>query len=172
MGLVQVYTGDGKGKTTAALGQAVRAAGRGFRVQIFQFMKPGHSNGEQYSAPYFGEKLTIIPIGRPNWVRRDRPAAVDVRLARAGLTAAHKTMTSGQVDMLVLDEICPAVHYQLLSLADVLKLIERRPPEVELILTGRSAAKEILEKADLITEMALRRHPYNHGVPARLGIEF
>jgi cob(I)alamin adenosyltransferase len=171
-GLVQVYTGDGKGKTTAALGLALRAAGRGLRVLIVQFMKPPESTGEQFALPELGGRVEIRALGQPKWLRADRPDPEDVRLAEKGLAEARQAMLSGALDLLILDEVNVAVHFHLLRVEDVLGLLRDRPENVEVVLTGRRAAPELIEAADLVTEMRLIKHPFEQGVKAREGIEF
>ena len=171
-GLVQVYTGNGKGKTTAALGQALRAVGQGFRTKIFQFMKPPDSSGEHFSVNLLADKLEIIPVGRKKWIHQDGPQEKDKELAREGLEMAKKAMCSGEVDLLVLDEIDVAIYFKMISVEEVVRFIDEKPSNVELILTGRNAAPEIIERADLVTEMRLLKHPYEKGITARKGIEY
>jgi len=170
MGLVQVYTGDGKGKTTAALGLALRAAGWGYRTFIGQFMK-GQDCGELHSITHLAPYVTIEQFGQPNLLQLDRPAPEDIALAQHGLSRIREVLASGDYQIVVMDEICVALHFKLARIKDVLELIERRPPGVELVLTGRRAPQAILDKADLVTEMVELRHPYQRGVPARRGIE-
>ena len=173
LGMVQVYTGNGKGKTTAALGQALRAAGRGFNVAIYQLMKPTQSSGEHFFFNDFNERIKIIPLGLPRWIRKDAtPDPEDVDSAVYGLAEAQQDMLSGQTDMLIMDELNPAVYFGLVDLNAALNFIKARPPHVELIITGRQAPEEILALADLITIMAPERHPFKWGVPAREGIEY
>lgn len=170
-GLVQVYTGEGKGKTTAALGLALRAAGRGLKVKIIQFLKAPDSSGEHFAALRLAPELEIIPSGRPGFIKRE-PDPEDLRLARQALALAGQILASGQVDLLVLDEINVALSLGLIKTAEVLALIEGKPAAVELVLTGRGAPEEILLKADLVTEMRLVKHPFQEGLAAREGIEF
>ena len=170
LGLVQVYTGDGKGKTTAALGLALRAAGWGYRTFVGQFMK-GQDCGELHSAPRLAPYVAIEQFGQPNLRRLGQPAAEDVALAERGLGRIREVLASGEYQIVVLDEICVALHFRLARIGDVLEIIERRPPGVELVLTGRRAPQEILDVADLVTEMREVKHPYQRGVPARRGIE-
>ena len=170
-GLVQVYTGDGKGKTTAALGLALRAAGHGLYTYIGQFMK-GLPYGELEAARRLAPYLTIEQYGRPSFVHVERATPEDIRCAHDGLARAREALHSGQYDIVVLDEVCVAVYFGLLSLEEVLALLDERPQGIELILTGRRAPQELLERADLVTEMREIRHPYAAGVPARAGIEY
>jgi len=170
-GLVQVYTGNGKGKTTAALGLALRAVGREMQVCMIQFMKGGGPYGEQLAAERLAPHLTIIQTGRGGWTRKDAPTPEDLEMARKALELATETLTGGRYDLVILDEINNAVHYGLVPVDDVLALIRRKPDTVELILTGRNAHKKIIEAADLVTEMRELKHYYSKGVPARTGIE-
>ena len=169
-GLIQVYTGNGKGKTTAALGVALRATGHGMKVLIIQFMK-GDGGGEQEAAQRLSPHLTIFKAGRKGFVTRSNPDPVDIRLAQEGYSMARKAFQEKEYDIVILDEINMAIDYGLLPLSDLLQLIDSKPETMELILTGRNAREEILEKADLITEMVEQKHYYKRGIPARKGIE-
>ncbi len=170
-GLIQVYTGNGKGKTTAALGLALRAVGRGFKVLIIQFMKGNIECGEIESARKLLPNLTIKQMGRGTFVSKSRPDPVDVRQAQKGFSLAKKAVENKEFDIVILDEINVAIDYGLIPLSDLLQLIDSKPENVELILTGRNAKPEIIDKADLVTEMVDRKHYYDNGVPARKGIE-
>ena len=170
-GFIQVYTGNGKGKTTAALGLALRAVGREMRVCMIQFLKGGGPYGEHLAAEKLAPYLTIIQTGSSDWCRKGNPGPEDVRLAREALTMAEKTLTQGRYDLVILDEINNAVHYNLVSVDDVLHLIEQKPAQVELVLTGRNADERIIAAADLVTEMREIKHYYKAGVAARIGIE-
>ncbi len=170
-GLVQVYTGSGKGKTTAALGLALRAIGHGMKVLIIQFMKGRTGYGEQEAAQRFSPNLTLIRAGREAFVSKSNPDPVDVRLAQDGFRIAKKAVEDNEYDIIILDKINMVIDYGLLPLPDLLHLIDSKPATVELILTGRNANPEILKKADLVTEMVDRKHYYTRGIPARKGIE-
>lgn len=170
-GCVQVYTGDSKGKTTAALGLALRAVGRGLKVIMIQFMKGGGPYGEHLAAARLAPELTIIPTGRPGWVNRENPADEDKRLAAEALSLAREKLLSCEYDIVILDEINGAVSFGLLSVDDQLDLIARRPSNVELVFTGRNVDRRVVEAADLVTEMREIKHYYKAGVPAREGIE-
>jgi cob(I)alamin adenosyltransferase len=170
-GCVQVYTGNCKGKTTAALGLAFRAVGRGLKVVMIQFMKGGGPYGEHLAAARLAPDLTIIATGREGWVDKDNPATEDIALAQNALSLAREKLVSGQFDLVILDEINGAIGFGLISVSDVLDLISLRPAAVELVLTGRNADPSIMDAADLVTEMVEIKHYYKAGVPARIGIE-
>jgi cob(I)alamin adenosyltransferase len=170
-GLVQVYTGNGKGKTTTAFGQALRAIGRGFRICIIQFMK-GRKYGEFLAAEKHLPNLTIHLSGLDSFVMRDKPAPIDIEYARKGLELARKVVSSGDYDMVILDEINVAVDFKLIPLADVIDIIRTKPPQLDLILTGRYAAPEIVELADTVSEIKEIKHHYNAGIKDRPGIEY
>ncbi len=170
-GLIQVYTGNGKGKTTAALGLALRAAGHGFKTLMIQFMKGNIQYGELESAKKLSPCLTICQMGRETFVSKTHPDPVDIEWAQKGFALAKEAISSGNYDIVILDEINVAVDYGLISLAELLQLLDSKPENVELILTGRDASPEILEKADLITEMVERKHYYTKKISSRKGIE-
>jgi cob(I)alamin adenosyltransferase len=170
-GTVQVYTGDGKGKTTSALGLALRACGHGLQVLMIQFMKGSTNYGEVMisdKVPGF----TLIQSGLPTFVEKDNPSEEDLRLAREGLGLAAKAVEEEGCDILILDEINVAVDYGLVGVKDVLDLIRRKPPKMEVILTGRYAPDEFVEVADLVTEMKEVKHHYASGIQMREGIEY
>jgi cob(I)alamin adenosyltransferase len=170
-GFVQVYTGDGKGKTSAAFGLALRAIGRGLRVYIIQFIKGGFDYGELYVVNKL-PNLTLKAFGRGKFVTVKPPDADDVKSAREAFQLAKDVVQSGKYDMVILDEINVALDLELVSLEEVLKLIKSKPSKVELVLTGRHAPKEIVEVADLVTEMKEVKHPFSKGLQARKGIEY
>jgi cob(I)alamin adenosyltransferase len=169
-GLVQIYTGNGKGKTTAALGLSLRAAGRGLKVFIAQFVK-GMFYGELEALERFAPQITLRQYGRKCFIR-DEPTEEDVRLAREGWQEIQDVLKSGKFDLLILDEIGIAIHYRLISLEEVEELLRTRPDGVELVLTGRKIPEALYEQADLVTEMREIKHYYSAGVQARKGIEF
>lgn len=171
IGLVQVYTGCGKGKTTAALGLVMRAAGRGYSTIVIQFMKGGRNYGEVETIKAI-ENAEIEQYGRPDFVDRNNPAQVDIDLAEQALKRAREVVMSGKYDLVVLDEINVAQDYGLIKLDDVLSLIKDKPEHVELVLTGRGAHPEIINAADLVTVMAEVKHPHRRGIEARDGIEY
>lgn len=170
-GLIQVYTGNGKGKTTAALGLALRAAGREMTVCMIQFMKGGAPCGEHLAALRLAPYLEIIRAGREGRVNRENPAGEDVRLARKALAMAREALSGEKYDLVILDEINGAIACGLISVDEVLSLMESKPPDVELVLTGRNAHERIIAAADLVTEMREVKHYFKAGVRARPGIE-
>lgn len=169
-GCVQIYTGNGKGKTTAALGLSLRALGRGLRVCFFQFIKGGGPYGEQLIAEKLAPDFIIIQTGRPGWVNT-RDISEDRRLAQEALQQARAALSSGAYDLFVCDEINGAVGFGLIDVEQVLELIRMKPEQVELVLTGRNADERVVQAADLVTEMREVKHYYQSGVPARTGIE-
>jgi len=171
VGLVQVYTGDGKGKTTAALGLALRAAGWSMRTYIGQFLK-GRHYGELESIKRLAPYITLEQYGLDAWVHVDRVTPEHQAAAQAGLAKARQALLSGEYDIVILDEVNTALFFGVLTEEEVLELIDARPPNVELILTGRRAPQAIMDRADLVTEMREVRHPYSRGFQARQGIEF
>jgi cob(I)alamin adenosyltransferase len=170
-GTVQVYTGNGKGKTTAALGLALRAVGHGLSVYMLQFMKGSSNYGELTSAAQF-PSFTIEQSGRDEFVDKENPAQVDIDMAAAGLAKGRAAVMGGEYDIVILDEANVALDFGLISLEDLLEIIEGKPPHVELILTGRSAHPEVVKSADLVSEVLNIRHHYDSGVEAREGIEY
>ena len=170
-GFIQVYTGEGKGKTTASLGQALRACGHGFKVLMIQFMKGSKNYGELLSSESV-PGLEIVQKGLPTFVKKGEPSEEDLRLAAEGMELARKAVRDAAHDILILDEINCAVDYGLVDVKDVLDLIRGKPEGMELILTGRYAPAEVIEIADLVTEMREVKHHYNTGVEMREGIEF
>jgi cob(I)alamin adenosyltransferase len=170
-GLIQVYTGAGKGKTTAALGLCLRAAGHGMRSHIVQFMKGQVHYGELTSVKKLDGLIELTQGGRESFVSKRAPDPEDIRLAGETLKRAREIMAAGKVDILVLDEINMALDFGLIGLADALDLINAKPDNMELVVTGRNAPAEIIERADLVTEMREVKHYWNRGVACRTGIE-
>lgn len=170
-GLVQVYTGEGKGKTTAALGLCLRAAGHGLRSVILQFMKGQIDYGELRSVERLGGLVTIIQGGRASFVSRDHPDPEDRRLAQETLERAKKLVDDPTIDILVLDEANVAMDFGLIPVDEVLALVRGRRPGLEVILTGRGAPEALTACADLVTEMREVKHYWRDGVPCRTGIE-
>ncbi len=169
--MVQVYTGNGKGKTTAALGLAMRAIGQGLKVHMIQFMKGNIDYGELKTARRLAPDLTITQMGRESFVDRDNPDEVDREWARKGMDLAWDLMEKGDLDVLILDEINVAVDFKLVAQEEVLSLIRRKPAGLELVLTGRYAPVEIVKAADLVTEMLEIKHYYYRGIESRRGFE-
>ncbi|MBL7156852.1 MAG: cob(I)yrinic acid a,c-diamide adenosyltransferase [Candidatus Omnitrophica bacterium] len=168
-GLVQIYTGNGKGKTTAAFGLAIRAAGAGGKVYILQFIK-----GKTYSEIRILKKIKNIKIeqcGRGCFIKK-KPDKEDRERARKGLRKAQTNIASGRYDLVVLDEVNIALNLGLLETKDVTALIKQKPSSVELVLTGRYCPRALFKYADLVTEMREVKHPYQKGIKARPGIEF
>jgi cob(I)alamin adenosyltransferase len=170
-GYIQVYTGNGKGKTTAALGLALRAAGRKIMVCMIQFMKGGGPFGEHLAAPMLAPYLTVIRTGREGRVNRDSPAPEDLCAAREGVAHARQALAEGKYGVVILDEINGAVACGLIQVDEVISLMESKPSDVELVLTGRNAHERIIAAADLVTEMREIRHYFKTGVVARIGVE-
>ena len=170
-GYVHVYTGNCKGKTTAALGLAFRAMGRGLKTYVGQFMK-GQFYGELQAAEMVRPYITIEQYGSETCIRgRENKSVQDVEMARRGLEKVTGAMRSGEYDIVVLDEIITAIYFELIPLEDVLETIRRKPDGVELVLTGRYAPQPLIEAADLVTEMGEIKHYYRNNVIAREGIE-
>jgi cob(I)alamin adenosyltransferase len=170
-GLIQVYTGSGKGKTSAAFGLALRAIGRGLKVFIIQFIKGGFDYGELYVVDKL-PNLELKAFGRGKFITEKPAGKEDIGLAEEALALAEKVVKSGEYDVVILDEINVALNLKLISLEKVLKLLKNKPTHVELVLTGRYAPSEIIEAADLVTEMKEVKHPFNKGFQARKGIEY
>ena len=168
-GYVQVYTGDGKGKTTAAVGLAVRAAGAGLRVFLAQFVK-GSESGEVGALDLLGDAVTVSLYGTGCFIR-DKPTEDDIRAARSGLEEVRQAVASGDFDVVILDEANTATHLGLLEASELVSLMDAKPANVELVLTGRDADPRVVERADLVTEMREVKHYYARGVRARRGIE-
>ncbi|MFX1561772.1 MAG: cob(I)yrinic acid a,c-diamide adenosyltransferase [Promethearchaeota archaeon] len=169
-GMVQVYTGNGKGKTTAALGLGLRACGHGFKVHMIMMMK-GRINYGELEAIKRLPNFTIRMFGRPEFVDRNNLDPKDIELAKAALKHAQEIMERGDVDFLILDEVNCAIDWGLVSEEEVIDLIQHRPPHMELILTGRYARPSIIELADLVSEIKEIKHPYQKGITARRGCE-
>lgn len=168
LGKIHVYTGDGKGKTTAALGLALRAIGAGYQVYIIQFLK-GQPYSELNSLKRLPE-VTIKRFGQKTYIHK-KGTAQDKILAQKALSLAKKIILSKKFELVILDEIFLASFFKLLKVSDLIKLIKNKPKNVELILTGRRAPKEVIRLADYVTEMKEVKHPYQQGLGARKGIE-
>ncbi len=170
-GYVQVYTGNCKGKTTAALGLAFRAMGRGLKTYIGQFMK-GQYYSELESAKMVQPYITIEQYGKNALIHVENPPQEeDVRMAQEGLARAKEAMFSGKYDIIIFDEINTAHYFHLISVEEMLEIVAHKPDGVEVIFTGRYAPPEVIDAADLVTEMVEIKHYYQKGVKAREGIE-
>jgi cob(I)alamin adenosyltransferase len=170
-GYIQIYTGDGKGKTTAALGQALRAAGCGLRTFFVMLMKD-FPYGEIKSLKQLDDWITLERFGNDRFVfRKQKPGEKDKIAAQKALKQAHDAMVSFKYDIVVMDEVCVAIYFGLLKTEEVLFLMEEKPKPVELILTGRYCPSKLIDKAHLVTEMREVKHYYQQGVTARRGIE-
>lgn len=189
--LIQVYTGDGKGKTTAALGLALRAVGHGYKVRVIQFMKGSTYYGELYSAERLAPELEVYQFGRgcriqdairegsakcdgcmECFVTKGNVTRTDLELAAEAYVLALKTLKHAEADIVVLDELTNAIFFDLLTTDDCVKLLESKAPGVEVIVTGRNAPEQITAIADLVTEMRMLKHPFEKGIQARRGIEY
>ena len=172
IGLVQVYTGNGKGKTTAALGQALRASGHNIKSLIIQFLKGGSYSGEVKAIENCVPLIKIYQAGSPFFINKDKISEKDMDSNRKGLALAEDA-ACGENDtgILVLDEINVAINLGIIKTEEIIKLIKNKRPDIELILTGRNAPQEILDIADLVTEMKEIKHYYNKNIPSRTGIE-
>ena len=170
VGLIQVYTGGGKGKTTAALGLALRAAGRDMKVLIVQFMKKW-DYGELHSIKLI-PNITLETFGTKEFVYKGKAKKIDYDEAEKAFSFGIEGMQSGNYDIVIFDELNMTLYYDLLNIKEVIKKIKGKPQNVEIVITGRRALQEIIEIADLVTEMREIRHPYQKGVEARRGIEF
>lgn len=171
-GLVQVFTGNGKGKTTASLGTVLRAAGHGFKILVIFFVKGNSSDGEFNTLPNL-PGVEVAKFGLRKWIRDPKNVTPEeIAEAKKALEAARKAASSGEYDIVVMDEINIALYFKLIEAEDVLQLIKVKAPHTELILTGRNADPRIIETADLVTEMKAVKHPYDKGIQAREGIEY
>jgi cob(I)alamin adenosyltransferase len=170
-GLVQVFTGNGKGKTTAAVGTITRAAGHGLRICLVSFMKGKYAYGEYRALAQF-PNVTIEQFGLRKFTEPDKIKTEEKEQAAAALNAARRAVTGGAYDLVVLDEVNVALAYELIKVDEILKLIKDKPSRLELILTGRYADNKIIEAADLVTEMVKVKHPFDAGIKARRGIEY
>jgi len=168
-GYVQVYTGDGKGKTTAALGLALRAAGAGLKVLVAQFVK-GMKYSEHVSLAKLSDAITVRQYGRGCFIKTD-PEEPDMKAAQEGLKEVKGLMLSGEYQVVILDEANIATSFGLFLVEDLLELIRAKPEEVELVITGRKAAPQVIAAADLVTEMKEVKHYFQKGIEARTGIE-
>jgi cob(I)alamin adenosyltransferase len=170
-GYIQVYTGDGKGKTTCALGLAFRAVGQGLKVFVVHFMK-GRDTGESRAAARLAPDLTLQFFGKPGLINLKAPSADDLAMVQEAWSLARDLIDAGSHDLVVLDEINLALAFRLIPLDEALEVLKNRPAHVEVVLTGRQAPAELIALADLVTEMRPVKHYYQAGVKARAGIEW
>jgi cob(I)alamin adenosyltransferase len=171
-GLVQVFTGNGKGKTTAALGTVLRAVGHQLKISVIFFIKSESSQGE-FKTLHSLPNVKVTTFGLHHFIGDKKNVdPKDIAAAKAALATARKDITSGDYDLVVLDEINYACYFGLVTPEEIVQLIKDKPPRVELILTGRHAAKKVIAAADLVTEMKKIKHPFDRGIEARKGIEY
>ena len=168
-GYVHIYTGNGKGKTTASLGLSIRAAGAGMKVFIGQFMKMGDYS-EIKALERFSDLITIVQYGIKGFVK-GKPSPEDIEASKKGLEKIKKIVASGIYDLVVLEEGNVAVMCGLFDAQELIDIIDAKPDHVELVITGRGADPRVIEKADLVTEMKEIKHYYQKGIKARVGIE-
>ncbi|MGI6678838.1 MAG: cob(I)yrinic acid a,c-diamide adenosyltransferase [Dehalobacterium sp.] len=171
-GLIQIYTGNAKGKSTASFGLAVRASGHGLRVIIIQFMKTGTYYGEINGLKRLAPEVELYSYGRNGFVHRRGIAKEDIDVAHEALQHAEKALLDPETDLLILDEINNAIFYELITVEEVLSLLDKKPENVEIVLTGRHAPPELIKRAHLVTEMKEIKHPYKTGITSRKGIEY
>ncbi|MCX7846352.1 MAG: cob(I)yrinic acid a,c-diamide adenosyltransferase [Dictyoglomaceae bacterium] len=189
-GLIQVYTGDGKGKTTAALGQALRSVGHGLSILFVQFVKGNSFTGEIFSTKYltnfilwqFGRDCKFSSAIRDNiisciecgecFIGKEGPTDLDREILAKGWEKVKKEIYNQKFDIVILDEITLAIHFKLIPLKEVIEVLKNKPSSIEIILTGRNMPEEILSIANLITEMKEIKHPFKEGISARWGIEY
>ncbi|HNV94443.1 MAG: cob(I)alamin adenolsyltransferase/cobinamide ATP-dependent adenolsyltransferase [Candidatus Methanofastidiosum methylothiophilum] len=170
-GLIQIYTGTGKGKSTAAFGLTLRASGYGLKSLIIQFMKQGNSYGEHFAINKL-ENIEIVSFGKSKFIDFKNPSKEDIDLVNEAWDFATKSINIGKYDIIVLDEINVALNFKLLNLEKVIDVLKNKPDSIEIILTGRYAPKELIEIADLVSEIVEVKHPYQKGIIARKGIEY
>lgn len=171
-GYIQVYTGNGKGKSTASFGLALRAVGSGMKVVLIQFMKVKGCYAEEEGFKLLGDNLQHFAYGGKNFVKKGQGTEEDYALAKAGLAKALEAITDPKNDLVILDEINNALYFELLTVDEVLATLAKKLPQTEVVLTGRNAPQEIIDAADLVTEMKEIKHYYTKGVNSRRGIEF
>jgi cob(I)alamin adenosyltransferase len=173
-GLVIVFTGDGKGKTSAAIGMAVRASGHKMYVSVVQFIKSPAAGGEARAAERLAPEIDFISLGKGfiTGAPGSSTRTEHEKAAKEALKLAKQRMLAGSWDLLILDEVNNAVQLGLLDLAEVMELVKNKPAKLHLVLTGRNAHPDLIAAADLVTEMRAIKHPYDRGIPAQRGIDF
>jgi len=170
--MIHLITGNGKGKTTSALGTALQVAAKGGRVEFIMFMKGRIAYGELSSCSHISHCMTIHRMGRPEFVNRESPDPVDIEWARKALALAWQIVDEGAAELLVLDEVLVAVDFRLIEEAELLRLMERIPEKMTVVLTGRGATAQVTKRADTATECAERKHYFRRGVMSRKGFDF
>lgn len=170
LGLVHIYTGNGKGKTTAAFGLAFRAAGRGLSVLIVQFLKPAEGYGEQLACGKF-PNVELLCLGLDHFVSKN-PKQEDIDAARSALDRTLELMRTGKYDVVVMDEAINAVRMKLIPDTDLIDALKSRPAHIEVVMTGRGITPALEDYADYVTEMKLVKHPFDRGIQARAGVEY
>ena len=170
-GLFVVYTGNGKGKTTAALGMAVRALGHGYPVTVIQFIKGNARSGEHNLSASFAGLLQFHVTGK-GFTWKSENLDEDIALARSAWRLAAQTIAEGKVRLLILDELTYLIRYKMVDEDEILDAIGKRPDEMDIVVTGRHASDKLIAAADLVTEMTEIKHPYRQGIPARKGVDF
>jgi cob(I)alamin adenosyltransferase len=171
-GRIQVFTGEGKGKTTAALGLAVRAIGRGLKVFMVQFLKAPDTSGEHLAVQSLAPMLIIKAMGRKGFIGKNGSDPLDSSMAEHALEEARTAMLGGSYDVIILDEVNMALHLGLISLQGLMEFLDAKPDNVELVLTGRYARPEIISRADAVQEMKKIKHHFDKGGKARKGFEY
>lgn len=171
-GLIQIYTGNGKGKSTAAFGLALRAAGHGFKVMIIQFMKTGSYYGEVTAFKKLAPEIEMFSYGKEGFISRRGVSEEDITIAHQALDHANKALQQPDTDILILDEIINAYYFGLLTLTEIIELLDQKPSHVEVVMTGRNAPSELIKRAHLVTEMQEIKHPYKQDISSRKGIEY
>lgn len=171
-GLVSILTGAGKGKTTSAIGSVVRAVGHGLRAYVVFFAKGNKYEHGEFKVLAGLPNVTMANFGQRGWIAKGRTTPEQREQAHQAIEAAHQAMLSGEYDLVVLDEINIAISSKLIEVDEIVRLIEQKPPNVELILTGRDANPRLVKMADLVSEILMIKHPFTEGVKARKGIEY
>lgn len=171
-GIIQVYTGDGKGKTTAAMGLAARAWGRGLKIGVFQFLKSPDGSGEHRTFAELTPPLPVYPLGNGEFIQDRHSSPETINMVAEGWKKVEQAISSDTLDLIIIDELSHVINLGFLSLDKVITVLKEKPDRLELVLTGRDMPAVIIELADLVTEMKMLKHPYQNGLPAREGIEF
>lgn len=171
-GLIRVYTGDGKGKTTAALATALQFLSRGQKVYMVQFIKRPDTSGEHFAAKILGPSLIMKPIGTRGFIRKRTPLPEERREAQLALDESREAMLSGEYQLVILDEANVAVHKEVIEVQEILNFMKAKPSDVELVLTGRNAHAQVIAQADQVLEMKKIKHHFDAGIPAIEGVDY